>query len=80
MNLPASSYGVSPEKSSYPPHPALSPEGARESSNPAASCRESFGWSMEKSLQIKRHRQKLNEKLIRRLSKDKPLQVIIREM
>ncbi|MCX5806236.1 MAG: hypothetical protein NT010_09265 [Proteobacteria bacterium] len=26
------------ERGSYPPHPALSPEGARESSNPAASC------------------------------------------
>jgi hypothetical protein len=45
MNLPAACCGVSLERGSYPPHPALSPGGARESSNPAESSRESFGWN-----------------------------------
>jgi hypothetical protein len=53
MNLPAASCGVSLERGPYPPHPALSPGGARESSNPAASCRESFGLKIEIRIKTK---------------------------
>jgi hypothetical protein len=53
MNLPAACCGVLPESGSYPPHPALSPGGARESSNPAACCRESFGLKVEIRIKTK---------------------------
>jgi hypothetical protein len=50
---PKQSFEESMERGSYPPHPALSPGGARESSNPAASCRDSFGLKVEIRIETK---------------------------